>query len=346
MLEREVRVLVADDSALVRSVLSRALEAVPGIVVCGRAQNGREAVEMTRELRPDVVTMDVEMPEMNGIEAVSRIMTDCPTPILMVSSLTTEGGQITAEALEAGALDFVPKPERPEEFRAIGAVVAEKVLQLAERGRLALGAARGHRPLWRRVREESTPPLVVIGASTGGPRALFAVVPMLPEGFGAPVVIVQHMPPGFTRPLAERLGAAGPLPCGEAAQGDVLTAGRIIMARAGNHLEVHGRVVELSDSPPRHGVRPALDVTLLSAAAFYPGPVVAVVLTGMGRDGAEGALAVRERGGRVIAESERTALIYGMPQAVVRAGAADLVAGLGDVADGIVRFCGELLHAG
>lgn len=338
--------LIADDSALARLVLSRMLESLPGISVCGRAENGREAVEMTLRLRPHVITMDVEMPELDGIEAVSRIMRECPTPILMVSSRTVEGGRTTAAALEAGALDFVAKPESPEQLPEIAALVAEKVIQLAERGRLAMGAMRSRRPLWRRIHSGRTPPLVVIGASTGGPRALFTVLPALPRGFGAPVVVVQHMPPGFTRPLAERLDRVGPLPCREAEDGDRLEAGIALLARAGRHLEVHGAAVELSDSPPRHGVRPALDVTLLSAAALYPGPVVAAVLTGMGRDGAAGAVAVHERGGRVIAESERTALIYGMPRAVVATGVADSVADLGEVAGEIVRLCREVLHGG
>ncbi len=346
-MERPLRVLICDDSALVRQFLVHALEGVPGIEVCGRATDGEEAVRLTKLLRPDVVTMDVEMPVLDGISAVRRIMAETPTPILMVSSVTQEGSPQTIAALASGALDFVPKPYRREELGQIGPLVAERILQLGQRGERALSAHLTPAPALARApipQRGAQVPLVVIGASTGGPRALFTVVPQLPQGFPARLVVVQHMPAGFTRALAERLDDAGPLPAREAEDGELLQPGNLRVAAAGHHLLVDGHTLRFSDAAPEHGVRPALDVTLRSAAQGYRGPVIAVVLTGMGRDGALGALEVRAHGGRVIAESERTALIYGMPKAVVDVGAADSVRDLGDVAAEIVRQCEEVAH--
>ncbi len=346
-MERPLRVLICDDSALVRQFLVHALEGVPGIEVCGRATDGEEAVRLTKLLRPDVVTMDVEMPVLDGISAVRRIMAETPTPILMVSSVTQEGSPQTIAALASGALDFVPKPYRREELGQIGPLVAERILQLGQRGARALSAHLAPAPALARApipQRGAQVPLVVIGASTGGPRALFTVVPQLPQGFPARLVVVQHMPAGFTRALAERLDDAGPLPAREAEDGELLQPGNLRVAAAGHHLLVDGHTLRFSDAAPEHGVRPALDVTLRSAAQGYRGPVIAVVLTGMGRDGALGALEVRAHGGRVIAESERTALIYGMPKAVVDVGAADSVRDLGDVAAEIVRQCEEVAH--
>ncbi len=342
VLERPLRVLICDDSALVRQFLARTLDGVPGIEVCGRATDGDEAVRLTRLLKPDVVTMDVEMPRLDGISAVREIMSEHPTPILMVSSRTTEGSRATMSALQAGALDFIAKPAAREDLAEIGPQVAEKILRLGERGRQALSLpARPHRARLEPKPSGGVPPLVIIGSSTGGPRALFTVVPNLPEGFGASVLVVQHMPLGFTRPLAERLSEAGPLPAQEASDGEQLLPGTVRVAAAGHHLVVDGATLRFSDAPPEHGVRPALDVTLRSAAQSYAGPIVAAVLTGMGRDGAQGALEVRQRGGKVIAESERTALIFGMPKAVIDAGAADSVADLPDVPSELVRLCAE-----
>jgi two-component system chemotaxis response regulator CheB len=350
MLQGTVRVLICDDSAVARQFIARAVEVVPGIEVAGRAGSGEEALRMVALLKPDVITMDVEMPGMGGIEAVRRIMREAPTPILMVSSLTREGSRVTMEALNAGALDFVTKATNQEEAQALARVVAEKLLQLGERGSQALVPHAQPAPPPVPIRTAApavTPwrgqgPLVVIGSSTGGPRALFNVGPRLPGGFRPTVLIVQHMPPGFTKSLAERLDEQGPLPVREAEDGEELREGVVRVAPAGHHMVVAGRVLRLQDTPSEHGVRPAVDVTLRTAAASYPGAVVAAILTGMGRDGTEGARRVHDAGGRVIAESERTALIYGMPKSVVEAGVADSVADLGDVADEIVRFTEEV----
>jgi two-component system chemotaxis response regulator CheB len=342
VLERPLRVLICDDSAVVRQFLARALAGVPGIEVCGRATDGDEAVRLTRLLKPDVVTMDVEMPRMDGISAVRGIMAEQPTPILMVSSQTTEGSRATIAALHAGALDFIAKPAARDELASIGPQVAEKILRLGERGRHALSPlTRPTRLTSAAISVQGAVPLVIIGSSTGGPRALFTVVPNLPQGFGARVLVVQHMPVGFTRPLAERLSEAGPLPAQEASDGERLLPGTVRVAAAGHHLVVDGETLRFSDAPPEHGVRPALDVTLRSAAESYRGPIIAAVLTGMGRDGAEGATLVRQHGGKVIAESERTALIFGMPKAVIDAGAADSIADLTDVPSEIARLCAE-----
>lgn len=346
MLTHALRVLIVDDSAVARQFITHALAPVPGVEIVGRAASGEEAVRMASTLRPDVITMDVQMPGAGGIAAVRRIMRETPTPILMVSSLTAEGTRTTVEALEAGALDFVQKPQTSDDLARVGPVVAEKVLQLGERGHHLLAMPRAHAALAPRIGMAlpAAMPLVVVGSSTGGPRALFSVLPLLPAELPAAVIVVQHMPPGFTRSLAERLDAAGPLQTREADDGDALGPARVSVAPAGHHLVVAGTVLRLSDSAPEHGVRPSVDATLRTAAASYPGPIIAVILTGMGRDGTEGALQVRERGGHVIAESERTALIYGMPKSVAEAGAADSVKDLGDIAAEVVRLCAEAGH--
>ncbi len=351
MLQGTVRVLICDDSAVARQFIARAVEGVPGIEIAGRAGSGEEALRMVGLLKPDVITMDVEMPGMGGIEAVRQIMRAAPTPILMVSSLTHEGSRVTMEALNAGALDFVAKPANQEAAQHLAGVVAEKLLQLGERGRqaLVLHSRPAISPAQPRAVTSPAPvpygahtPLVIIGSSTGGPRALFSVVPRLPSHFRPAVLIVQHMPPGFTKSLADRLHEQGPLPVREAEDGEELRDGVVRVAPAGHHMVVAGRLLKLQDTPSEHGVRPAVDVTLRTAAASYSGPVVAAILTGMGRDGTEGARRVHEAGGRVIAESERTALIYGMPKSVVEAGVADSIADLGNVVDEIVRFVEEV----
>ncbi|MDE3075575.1 MAG: chemotaxis response regulator protein-glutamate methylesterase [Chloroflexota bacterium] len=342
----QIRVLVVDDSAFMRSMIGKMLNEVPGIQVVDVAVDGQDAVEKVRNVRPDVVTLDVEMPKMNGIQALEYIMKNCPTPVIMLSSLTQQGAVTTIEALEKGAVDFVGKPSGTVsiDIHRVRDELVNKILRASKLTGTRLAALSAPRP--------QTPPLqmpplrpietgrhhvVAIGTSTGGPKALNDVLPRLPRNLPAPVLVVQHMPPGFTRALAQRLNDLSQIAVREAAAGDQLEPGVALVAPGDFHMTVSSGRIALNQDPPVHNVRPAVDVLLSSLAKTYGRETVGVVLTGMGTDGAEGALAIKRMGGRVIAQDEATSVVYGMPRSVVDAGAADVVAPLGRVADEIVK---------
>ncbi len=356
---KPIRVLIVDDSAYMRFTLGRALSAAPGLEVVGAAHDGQEALELIPKLQPDVVTLDVEMPRLDGLSTLRQIMARWPRPVIMLSSLTTEGARETILALTWGAVDFVAKPATKANLAAIMDEVIAKI-QAAAQARVRAGPSTltspslshpvpGFNPVGRGVTEgrgenKSTRPLrmrdrvVVIGASTGGPGALQTVVADLPADLPAAVLIVQHMPVGFTRSLAERLDSVSALAVNEAAPGDALEVGRALLAPGGFHMTVdeNGRIA-LNQNPPVHGVRPAVDVTMASVAQRYGSATIGVVLTGMGRDGTNGALLIRSAGGQVIAEDESTCVVWGMPRSVVEAGAADRVVPLPQVAAAIER---------
>ena len=349
--ERETRVLVVDDSAFMRYVISKELSADPTIKVVGMARDGVDAMQKIELLQPDVVTMDLEMPRMDGLTALERIMAEMPVPVILLSSLTQEGAAVTIRGLELGAVDFVPKPS------AVEASVAEEVWrQLITKvkgagalDRRRLGARLRVQATLRRVEQPPKPQpvqragaraerVVVIGTSTGGPRALFEVVPRLPGELQAAVLLVQHMPPGFTRSLAARLNDVSRLSVREAAEGDLVQNGVALLAPGDYHMVVRrGGRVALERTPPVHGVRPAVDITMEAAASVYGPACVGVVLTGMGVDGTSGALAIRRAGGVVMAEDESTCVVYGMPRSVYEAGAASRVVRLEAMADAIVE---------
>jgi two-component system chemotaxis response regulator CheB len=343
---RRIRVLIVDDSTFVRQALSRMLGADPEIVVAGQAADGREAVDKVHELDPDVVTMDVQMPRMGGLEALGRIMAEHPVPVLLLSSLTREGADVTLKGLELGALDFVDKSrvqgamnllQLGEELRAkvkaLGSIPASR-LRAAPVAPGALGR------LERPAATEQRADLVVIGTSTGGPAALQAIVPRLPEGLLSAVLIVQHMPPGFTRSLAERLAGMSALPVREAEEGEPVVPGQVLIAPAGLHMKLRRRGAGLRvwlDEEPRSALhRPAVDVLMASAARISGPRCLGVLLTGMGSDGVAGLHAIREAGGRTLAESEETCVIYGMPKAAIDAGVVDRAVPLHRMADEIL----------
>lgn len=342
-MSRRIRVLIVDDSTFVRQALSRMLGADPEIVVAGQAVDGREAIDKVHELDPDVVTMDVQMPRMGGLEALARIMAEHPVPVLLLSSLTREGAEVTLKGLELGALDFVDKSrvqgamnllELGEELRAkvkaLGSIPASR-LRAAP-----MALARLERPVASDQRAE----LVVIGTSTGGPAALQAIIPRLPEGLHSAVLVVQHMPPGFTRSLAERLASMSALPVREAEDGEPAAAGQVLIAPAGIHMKLRRRGAGLRvwlDEEPRSALhRPAVDVLMASAAKLSGERCLGVLLTGMGSDGVAGLRAIREAGGRTFAESEETCVIYGMPKAAAEAGVVDRSVPLHRMADEIL----------
>jgi len=363
---RVIRVLVADDSALIRQAVRRVLDTDPEITVVDTARDGLDALLKVESLQPDVVTLDVEMPRLDGLSALKLLMERFPRPVIMFSSLTAPCTEATVRALALGAVDFLCKPSVATglSISALGDELITKVKRAARARvrRITLpprgqGAPRSPVAPWRPPSDglprlghgpggASPERLLVIGSSTGGPRALAELTAGLPPDLPCAGVIVQHLPAGFTRSLAERLDQGCGLRVAEAQAGDVLATGRLLVAPGDYHLGLAGARVVLDQAPRRHGVRPAVDTTLEAAAASFGPAVLAVILTGMGEDGTEGARAVKAAGGRVLAEAESTCVVYGMPRAVVEAGLADEVVPLDGMAAAIVRHLALLSPAG
>lgn len=338
-----VRVLVVDDSAFMRYTISNHLNEHPEIQVVGMARDGSEALALIPQLNPDVVTLDVEMPNLDGIATLKQIMAECPRPVVMLSSLTQEGAAVTIQALTLGAVDFVAKPAQKANIRAVIGEVVQKI-QRAARARVVAN------PLPLRPKTETQPaaqktvrpysrrfPIVCIGASTGGPRALSQLIPCLPGDLPAAVVVVQHMPVGFTRSLAERLNSAASLLVKEAEPDERLELGKVLIAPGGYHMTFNHQQVVLNQNPPVHGVRPAVDVTLTSLIQNFGNAVQAVILTGMGSDGTNGAKLLHGQGGTVLAEAQSSCVVYGMPRSVIEAGAASSVLPLAEIPAAIDR---------
>lgn len=338
-----VRVLVVDDSAFMRHILTSHLEAAPGITVVGKAHDGLDALAKIAALKPDVVTLDVEMPRMDGLTALRRIMAECPTPVVMLSAFTQRGTRVTIQALMRGAVDFVPKPASAIDIHNV-------IEELTAKVKIAAGTFPSPPPSSPPSPQAPAPklglrlfrngdPLIVIGASTGGPRALQHILSDLPADLPAAMAVVQHMPSGFTRALAQRLNESSSLTVQEAAHGDRLGRGLVLLAPGGFHLQFQGhKQVILSQGPRRNGMRPAVDVSMESAAANYGSAVIGVVLTGMGSDGTAGASHIKAAGGKVIAEHESTSVVYGMPRSVTEAALADRVVPLPKIAPTLVEL--------
>ena len=353
MSDSKVRVLVVDDSAFMRIAVKRTLESHPKIEVVGQAKDGAEAVQKVKELRPDVVTMDFNMPRMNGVEAIRAIFADEPVPILMLSAHTQEGAQETLDALAAGAVDFIPKPDG-EVSTDLSGVKEElfRKIRAASRSKPAVAKALASGPTRERApapTQRATPrpsargdfPVVVIAVSTGGPAALERGVPRLPADFPGAVLVVQHMPKAFTRALAKRLDGISGLEVREAVAGDALEPGTVYVAPGDRHLvfDAAGRI-KLTETPPVHGCRPSADVTLQAAARGLGKRITVVVMTGMGKDGALGSQAIKAAGGKVLAQDQASSVVYGMPKAVVDLGLADAVVPLEGLAAKIVETAG------
>ena len=350
-----VRVLVVDDSALMRRLLTDLLHSSPEIEVIGTARNGREAVLQAVKLKPDVITLDVEMPEVSGLEALPALLALHAAPVVMVSALTQEGADVTLQALELGAVDFLPKPERNQlsEMRGSRDLLIGKVLGAAQSRvrrprRTATPPATTStssvttvkpRPARSRPPGSVSPPTstttaagipahgcacIVIGISTGGPQALSQVFPLLVPPM-PPILIVQHMPGQFTHVFAERLNRYSTLTVKEAEEGDQVLPDRVLVAPGGRHMALAGlpprlRVI-LSDEPPVTGHRPSIDVLFQSAARLYQSATVGLIMTGMGRDGVEGCKAILSAGGLVLGQDESSSVVYGMNKAAFLEGA-------------------------
>jgi two-component system chemotaxis response regulator CheB len=352
-----IRVLVVDDSVVIRRLVTHALEEDAEIEVVGTAANGSIALQRIPQYSPDVLTLDIEMPEMDGLETLRRVRRDYPQlRVIMFSTLSVRGAAVTLEALTLGASDYVTKASNEGSLDRSMARLREELIPkikqfffLPGRGRAAARpepAQAQVAPLpWRsKPVQPSTkvrPKVVAIGVSTGGPTALGAILPQLPSQFPLPILIVQHMPPLFTRFLAERLCSSCRLSVKEASQGDQVAAGEILIAPGDFHLKIAGNSsgarVCLDQSPPQNSCRPAVDALFASIGEAYGGAVIAVILTGMGQDGLRGAEILKAQGASILAQDEASSVVWGMPGAVVNAGLADCVLPLEQIVPEILR---------
>ncbi len=344
---KKIDVLVVDDSAYMRKVVSNLLQSDEDIFVVDTARDGLDALEKVKKWKPDVVTLDVEMPRLDGLSALERIMRECPTPVVMLSSLTQEGSETTIRALTIGAVDFVPKPSGTIslDIHKVKEELITKVKVAARASVVNLGTPVVAVPPKPVVPSAVMPvgaipdKLVIIGSSTGGPNALQQIVPRLPGNLPAAVLIVQHMPPRFTNSLANRLNETSQLEVREAREGDVLQCGKAFVAPGGYHMVLISKtVIGLNQNPPVHSVRPAVDVTFESAVNYYKSQIVGVILTGMGYDGSRGMALVKKMGGKTIVQNEETSVVYGMPRVVVEMGKADRILPVQKIADEIVTM--------
>lgn len=350
----DVRILVVDDSTFVRKALRKVFEARPGLAVAGEAGDGLEAVRMCDALAPDLVTLDIQMPGMDGLSALKEIKRRWPSlPVLVLASAASNGPETALEALALGAFEFVDKGRfRSMDFQLMGDEVVKKVLA-GHSGAPAASLPPGSPAQRREVRGPTTRPsllrrnaeAICIGASTGGPAALQSILGRLPEGFPFPIAIVQHMPMGFTAAFAERLNQSSHLEVREARGGEAFRPGWAYLAPAGQHLVFSrgGGGVELAFSadPPGGTHIPSVDVLFSSAAGTFGYRAIGVVLTGMGSDGREGARELAARGATLVAEAESSCAVYGMPRAVVEAGLANAVLSIDEIAEELCRLAGE-----
>jgi two-component system chemotaxis response regulator CheB len=352
---RLIRVLVADDSAFMRTALTRMIESESDLRVVAVAQNGREAIEQVKLLQPDVVTLDVEMPELNGLETLQRIMAECPRPVLMVSSLTLVGAETTLEALASGAFDYVPKQRSH---------VCLDIVKIREDliSKIRAAAESAKRKLVPRINTMSAPNIsctnfghmpprvVALGTSTGGPRALQQILPMLPQDLPVAVLVVQHMPPGFTAPFARRLDNLCHVSVREAAHNDVIDPGIVYIAPAGSHMTVwHSHTgknhLRISDSPQDTLHTPSVDVMMLSVAEEFHDRCMGVIMTGMGADGLVGMQAIAREGGMTLGQNEETCTVYGMPKSCAEAGVLQRVVSLAQIPEQILQATAYRRHA-
>ncbi|KEO82951.1 protein-glutamate methylesterase/protein-glutamine glutaminase [Tumebacillus flagellatus] len=348
---KPIQVLVCDDSALMRRIISDILKSDPEIIVVGTAKNGQEALELIPQLKPDVLTLDIEMPVLNGLEALPMIWRKYKLPTIMLSSLTQEGADATIKALELGAFDFVGKPSGSIslDLAKVGQDLIHKIKAAAKKEQV-VQSTKYFRP---QPKPTPAPPkplrtskrveeILAIGTSTGGPRALQMVLSHLPATLAAPVVVVQHMPAGFTRSLAQRLDHLCLVSVQEAQDGQVLEQGHVYIAPGDYHMRIVEKspgtyVIQLNQEPPVGGHRPAVDTMYDSLAELRGVRIRAAILTGMGGDGANGMVKIKAQGGRTIAEAQESCVVFGMPRTAIAKGCVDIIAPLDRIADELTK---------
>jgi two-component system chemotaxis response regulator CheB len=350
--ENLIKVLIIDDSAFMRKSLTLMLESDQEIRVVATARDGNDGIDKISKLKPDIVTLDIEMPGMDGLTALKVIMEQMPLPVLMVSSLTTEGAQATMQAFDLGAVDFISKDlaSISTNIKNIKGELIDKIKQIA-RSRLIQTRFRMRRLVqssrekkrqitqaYKAISFESVAPdfqAVVVGISTGGPEALNKLIPKIPEHFPIGMAIVQHMPPHFTKSLAERLNSISKVSVKEAEQGEVLERGKVLIAPGGKQMTFSndGPYVTtiISDEPINALYRPSADIMMKSAASSFRGPLLGVIMTGMGKDGVEGLKEIKSKGGYVIAQDEESCVVYGMPQVALEEGVVDSMVSLDNI---------------
>ena len=352
------RVLVVDDSGFFRRRVKEILEEDPLIKVVGDAANGQEAIDKAIELKPDVITMDIEMPVMDGITATRKIMASNPIPIVMFSSLTTDGAKATLDALDAGALDFLPKrfedisKDREEAKKLLCQrvrAIAQKKHTLSKITPKSSSATTAVKPATvvaakqtaTKILRSGGIDIIAIGTSTGGPLALQHVLIDLPENFSKPIIMIQHMPATFTPAFAKRLDQMCKISVKEAEDGDQLKPGLALLAPGGKQMLIEGRagnaVIRIIESEPSLTYKPSVDITFRSINNIFPGKTLAIVLTGMGADGREGARILKSQGSEVWAQDEESCVVYGMPAAIVELGLADNILNINDFSQAILK---------
>lgn len=358
-----IKALVVDDTIVYRKIVGDALKQIPGIEVIGTANNGKIALSKIKTLKPDLITLDIEMPEMNGIELLQKLKNmDSPPLVIMVSTLTHQGGKLTLQALELGAFDVLPKPEE--------GTMAENMLKVKNTLEPIVRHVKRHKfgridPPTRpkpgapaRVKEPQDPPrpaqsrlsgirskseIIGIGISTGGPNALTKMIPMLPKDLKVPILIVQHMPPVFTASLADSLNKKSALEVLEAKDGETVKPGKVFIAPGGKQMKIVAgadgltRKIKITDDPPENSCKPSVDYLFRSIAQHYIGRSTGVIMTGMGSDGSKGLVQMKNNGSFIIAQDEKTCTVYGMPKNPTESGIVDVIAPLEKIADEIVK---------
>ena len=345
-----IKVLVVDDSFFMRKLISDILNSDPDIEVIGTAANGEEALEKVKVSKPDVITLDIVMPGIGGLETLKRIMSDCPTPVVMLSAYTKSDAKATIECLDAGATAFVLKPsgEISVDIEKIKYELIEEVKKASKAGvhKFKSIAARKRIKKFLKPGAVVKEKVIVIGSSTGGPPVLELILSELPSNLPAAVLIIQHMPELFTKYLAEHLDTVSKLEVKEAREGDVIEAGKAYVAPGDFHMIVKKKemegdvktVISLNKSPLVHNLRPSIDVTMKSVAGVYGENAVGIILTGMGNDGIEGMEAIKSRHGKTIAQDEATSLIFGMPKKVIESGYADYIIPAFNISQEIIQL--------
>ena len=342
-----IRVVVGEDSLLMRTMIVEALERDPGVKVVGKGADGHAVLKMAAELKPDCITLDLEMPNMNGLETLRYLMSEWPVPVVIVSGYSAEGANLALTCLEYGAVDFIAKTFGGNRFPADELLAKVKAAATVDVRRMRFASSEIE--IGAQKRSSFAPSLrsvVVIGASTGGPQALMELLPRLSREIPAGIVIVQHMPPDFTRFLAERLNGRSHLDVREAVEGDAILPGRALVAPGGMHLflEEQGRhpcVMLLGKNTLQRTACPSIDFTMTSFAPIFRERLIGVILTGMGRDGTGGSAAVRRCGGRIICQDRESSLIHGMPGSVIDDNLADEVCPLEGIAECIAKMIRE-----
>ena len=362
---KPLRVLVVDDTVLYRKIVSDVLAAIPDVEVVGSAHNGKAAISKLQSLKPDLLTLDIEMPEMSGIQVLEHIQKKAlRVGAVMLSTLTQEGGAMTMKALELGAFDFIPKPQSgtmAENHKKIEAAIRPMIRAFQRSSRIAgrlsatsrivkpAAAVAARKPPAAPARRPaaalrgSKAEVIAIGISTGGPNALATMLPMIPKDIGVPILVVQHMPPMFTQSLANSLSGKCAVAVREARQGEPLVPNTVFIAPGGKQMKIvagadgKSRVIKITDDPPENSCKPSVDYLFRSVAHHYVGRATGVIMTGMGSDGTEGLKLMKRNGSTIIAQNEATCVVYGMPREAVETGLADAILPLNQIADMILK---------